>query len=450
MNILVIGTGYVGLVTGTCFAEMGHKVICLDINQDKIAKLKKGKIPIYEPGLEELIKRNVANKRLEFTTDYTTAIKETSICFVAVSTPSKENNMADLSYVEAVATEIGRRIDSYYIIVNKSTVPVGTSKIVREIIQKELDKRNVDIEFDIASNPEFLKEGSAILDFMKPDRIVIGVEDIRVGTILKELYAAFNLNNDRVLLMDIASAEMTKYAANAMLASRISFMNEISAICERTGADITHVRRGVGSDRRIGSQFLYPGAGYGGSCFPKDIKALRMTAQLLDCPSLVLDAIEEVNNRQKHILCRKLMDYFAAEGGLENKVIAIWGLSFKPDTDDIREAPALILIEDLIGQGAKIQVYDPVAMENAKVLLKGHKKHITWCESEKDTVKGAHAIVLVTEWKQFRVVDFSELMPLMAGRVFVDGRNQYHIKDMLRLGFDYISVGRPANYAIAR
>lgn len=447
MNILVVGTGYVGLVTGTCFAEMGHHVICLDIDKDKIQKLKKGKIPIYEPGLEELVKRNMANKRLQFTTSYEKGVKESSICFIAVSTPPQDNGMADLSYVKAVAKELGQHMNHYYIVVNKSTVPVGTAVLVKDIIQEELDKRGVDVEFDVASNPEFLKEGEAILDFMKPNRIIIGVEDVRVGAILKELYNSFNLNSDRVLVMDVSSAEMTKYAANAMLASRISFMNEIASICEKVGADVTQVRKGVGSDSRIGSKFLYPGVGYGGSCFPKDIQALRAIASSLNCQTRVLDAIEEVNDLQKHSLSEKVLSYFANKGGVENKVIAIWGLSFKPNTDDMREAPSLTLIKDLAEHQVKLRLYDPIAVDNAKSKLKDYKKYLTWCDSELEAATGAHAIVLMTEWKQFRVLDFPKILSTMAGRVFFDGRNQYSPKEMAKYGYDYISIGRPAVYA---
>ncbi len=447
MNILIVGTGYVGLVTGTCFAEMGHRVICLDIDKDKINKLKKGKIPIYEPGLEELVKRNVENKRLHFTTSYAEGVSNSVACFIAVSTPPSEEDIADLKYVRAAVASIAEHMNEYHFIVNKSTVPVGTGKQVKAIISQVLFERKVSVEFDVASNPEFLKEGNAIQDFMKPDRIVIGVDDVRVAALLKELYAPFNLSNERILVMDVVSAEMTKYAANAMLASRISFMNEIAGLCELLDADVTQVRRAVGADKRIGYQFLYPGVGYGGSCFPKDITALRGTARNLNYPTMMLNAIEDVNKRQKHVLGKKILEYYFSKESIENKVFALWGLSFKPDTDDMRQAPSLILIEDLICLGAKFQVYDPIAMENAKALLKHHKSLISWCKSEIEAAKGAQAIILLTEWKQFRVIDFESILKNMQGRAFFDGRNQYSPKEMAMIGFDYICIGRPRAYA---
>lgn len=445
MNILIIGTGYVGLVTGTCFAEMGHSVICLDIDEKKIKRLNEGEVPFYEPGLEEVVKRNRANKRLSFTTDYKEGVAKSLISFIAVSTPQAEDESAELRYVDQAAKTIAEHMTDYHIIVNKSTVPVGTAFRVRDIIQKELHKRGKDLEFDVASNPEFLKEGNAVLDFMKPDRIVIGADDIRVGQILKELYAPFSVNHDRVLLMDILSAELAKYAANAMLASRISFMNEISGICEEVGANVSYIRQAIGSDKRIGYNFLYPGVGYGGSCFPKDIKAFRNTAQKNNCSTFMLDAIEKVNQRQKQLIAKKIDHYF--KGELENKTMAIWGLSFKPDTDDMRQAPSLTLIKILLEQGVNLRLFDPIAMDNAKLYLRGLEGQITWCEEELDACDNVDAIILMTEWKQFRFLDFDEVHKRMKGNAFFDGRNQYLPEDMSSKGFDYISIGRKIAYA---
>jgi UDPglucose 6-dehydrogenase len=445
MNILIIGTGYVGLVTGTCFAEMGHSVICLDIDENKIKNLNEGKVPFYEPGLEEIVRRNQANKRLTFTTDYAEGVSKSLISFIAVSTPQAEDESAELRYVDQAAKSVAEHMQSYHIIVNKSTVPVGTAFRVRDIIQKELQHRGKEIEFDVASNPEFLKEGNAVQDFMKPDRIVIGTQDVRVGQILKELYAPFSINHDRVLIMDILSAELSKYAANAMLASRISFMNEIAGICEEVGANVSHIRRAIGSDKRIGYNFLYPGVGYGGSCFPKDIKAFRAIAQKHNCSTFMLDAIEKVNQRQKQVIAQKIDDYF--KGELDNKTIGIWGLSFKPDTDDMRQAPSLTLIKVLFEQGVNLRLFDPIAMENAKLYLRGLETQITWCSDELETCEGVDAIVLMTEWKQFRFLDFTEVQSRMRGKAFFDGRNQYSPEDMSSKGFDYISIGRKIAYA---
>ena len=446
MKILVVGTGYVGLVTGACFAEMGHKVICLDIDREKIQMLKEGVIPIYEPGLEEIVKRNVAQGRLEFTTDYAYGVQESLICFIAVATPSGEDGSADVTYVKKAATLIAEQMDGYKIIVNKSTVPVGSAELVHGVISKALKKERKSHEFDVVSNPEFLKEGDAISDFMKPDRIVIGTDNPRVAALMHELYAPFNLNHDRILIMDPASAEMTKYAANAMLASRISFMNEIAALCERLGADISMVRKGIGSDLRIGYSFLYAGAGYGGSCFPKDVKALQASARALDCPTPLLDAVETVNIRQKELLGQKMDTYFADKGGVHHKTIAIWGLAFKPGTDDLREAPALVLVRHLLEQGAFVRLYDPVAMPKAKALLK-KSPQITWCKSEFEAAEKSDAIALVTEWKQFRFVDFSQILSLMQGKAFFDGRNQYLPQEMATYGFDYFSIGQLPAFA---
>lgn len=439
MKILVVGTGYVGLVTGACFAEMGHNVICLDNDVVKIQRLKDGEIPIFEPGLEEIVKRNVQGGRLVFTTDYAEGVATALICFIAVSTPAAEDGSADLSYVQQAVEMIAQNMNGYKIIANKSTVPVGTAKMVGEILAQGLKERNVPYEFDVVSNPEFLKEGDAVNDFMKPDRIVIGTDNPRVAALMHELYAPFNLSHERILVMDPVSAEMTKYAANAMLATRISFMNEISGLCEIVGADINKVRKGIGSDRRIGYAFLYAGAGYGGSCFPKDIKALRATARQHHCPTLLLDAVEEVNAGQKQVIGNKILNYFPT---LEEKTFAIWGLSFKPGTDDMREAPSLVLIRFLLEQGAYVRLYDPIAMKKAKLLFK-KSPQITWCKDEFEAAKGADAIALMTEWKQFRFIDFERVLPQMKGRAFFDGRNQYNRLEMAARGFDYFSIGQP-------
>lgn len=439
MKILVIGTGYVGLVTGACFAEMGHRVICLDIDHEKITLLKNGVIPIFEPGLEEIVKRGCAANRLQFTTDYAIGVKTCDLCFIAVSTPTAADGSADLSYVRKAAESIAEHMESKKIIVNKSTVPVGTSEMVRNVILERQLALNKEIAFDVVSNPEFLKEGDAINDFMKPDRIVIGTNCKESEEAMTELYAPFNLNHERLLVMDPLSAEMTKYAANAMLASRISFMNEMAAVCEQVGADIGKVRKGIGSDKRIGYAFLYAGAGYGGSCFPKDIKALRTTARKHGVDVPLLDAIEEVNDRQKRVIGQKIVDYF---GNLQGKTIAIWGLSFKPGTDDLREAPALVLIRALLELGAYVRLFDPIAMKKAKLLLK-KSPQITFCSDEFDAVEGADAIALMTEWKQFRFLDFGRILSLMKGHAFFDGRNQYDAEEMSELGFDYFSIGQP-------
>lgn len=445
MELLVIGTGYVGLVAGTCFAEMGHHVTCLDINQDKINKLNQGIIPIYEPGLEEMVKRNTKAKRLRFTTDYATSVSEASVCFIAVDTPVTPEGHADLRFVRNVAASIAQHMTGYCVIVNKSTVPVGTAAEVTRAIQENLDSRGVAFDFDVVSNPEFLKEGCAIQDFMKPDRVIIGTDDPKVATLMKEIYAPFMLNHERVIIMDIASAELTKYAANAMLATRISFMNELAGLCEVTGADINKIRKGIGADKRIGYSFLYAGPGFGGSCLPKDIRALQSQANTLGYDMPIINAIDTVNQRQKQVLGRKVAEYFSSKEGIAGKTIGILGLSFKPDTDDMREAPSLTLIQQLLEAGATVRVFDPVAIENAKKCLPV-TEDIVYCDCEVDVAKGADAIVLVTEWKQFRFLKFDALLTEMKGKAFFDGRNQYDPQDMAKRGFDYIGIGQPPVY----
>ncbi len=433
MNLLIIGTGYVGLVTGASLAEMGHHVICLDIDEAKIAGLQKGIVPIYEPGLEELVKRNIAAGRLSFTTDYKESVPKSKVCFIAVPTPSQEDGSCDLSYVMEAAESIASSMTGYQIIVTKSTVPVGTSQEIRQIVEKKTSA-----PFDVVSNPEFLKEGAAINDCMKPDRIILGVESPAAAEVMKEIYAAFTINHDRILVMDNASAEMTKYVANAMLATRISFMNEMAGLCEKLGAHIQQVRLGIGSDQRIGYHFLYAGAGYGGSCFPKDIRSLQAMAKQAGYDAPLLEAIDTINERQKKVLAKKIKDYF---GSVSEKTIAIWGLSFKPDTDDLREAPALKLIEELLNQGAKLRLFDPVAMEKAQKLLS--HPHITWCRDEYHAAEGSDGIALVTEWKQFRFADLNTIANAMQGKAFFDGRNQYKKDEMKAKGFHYFGIGIP-------
>lgn len=448
MEILIVGTGYVGLVTGACFAEMGFHVTCLDINKEKIAKLENGHIPIYEPGLEEIIRRQMQAKRLSFTCDYKEAVENATVCFLAVDTPVGENGTADLRSITAAATSLGQHLNSYKVIVNKSTVPVGTAEYVRKTICSALEKRSIQIPFDVVSNPEFLKEGSAVADFMRPDRVIIGSDSDQALSIMKELYKPFMLSSERFCIMSIPSAEITKYAANAMLALRISFMNWMSGLCEKTGADITEIRKGIGSDKRIGLAFLWAGAGFGGSCFPKDLQALMATAKANGLDTSLIDAIDRINCSQKELLFEKMTSYFADRDGLSNKTIAILGLSFKPDTDDMREAPSLVLIQRLLSQGAQVRLFDPVAMENARKII--DHPSITWCSNELETAEGAHSIVLITEWKQFRLLDFDQLLKIMKGNAFFDGRNQYDPEEMAKKGFDYISIGRaPAISALA-
>lgn len=437
MKIAIVGTGYVGLVTGTCFAEMGTEVFCVDVNTEKIENLKQGIIPIYEPGLEDMVHRNQQAGRLHFTTDLTECLDEVEVLFSAVGTPPDEDGSADLKYVLEVARTVGRNIKKHILVVTKSTVPVGTAKKVRSAIQEELDKRGVQIEFDVASNPEFLKEGAAISDFMSPDRVVVGVESERAEELMTRLYRPFLLNNFRVIFMDVPSAEMTKYAANAMLATRISFMNDVANLCEIVGADINMVRKGIGSDNRIGNRFLYAGIGYGGSCFPKDVKALINTAKLNNYPMRILQAVEDVNDEQKSLLFRKLEKHF--NGDLKGKRVAIWGLAFKPETDDMREAPSLVLIEKLLAAGCEVYAYDPVAVEESKRRI-GDTIH--YAKDIYDAVVDADALMLVTEWKEFRMPSWSAIKKLMSTPLVLDGRNIYDIKEMEENGFVYHCIGR--------
>lgn len=436
MNIAIVGTGYVGLVSGTCFAEMGVKVVCVDIDDEKISKLQLGEIPIYEPGLGDMVQRNVEAGRLVFTTDLASCIDDVEIVFSAVGTPPDEDGSADLKYVLEVARTFGQHIKKYTVLVTKSTVPVGTAKKVKAAIQEELEKRGEDIEFDVASNPEFLKEGAALKDFMSPDRVVIGVETERAKELMNKLYKPFVLNNYRILFMDIPSAEMTKYAANSMLATRISFMNDIANLCELVGADVDMVRRGIGSDARIGTKFLYPGCGYGGSCFPKDVKALIHTGKEHGYDMRVIEAVEEVNERQKSIVFEKLLKSF--DGNLEDKTIALWGLAFKPETDDMREAPALVIIDKLIKAGAKVNVYDPVAMEECRRRI---GNVVIYCKDMYEAVIAADALLLVTEWKQFRIPNWKVMRKIMNGNILVDGRNIYEDSELKTEGFEYIRIG---------
>ena len=436
MNIAIVGTGYVGLVSGTCFSDMGINVTCVDVDQTKIDNLKKGIIPIYEPGLEEMVKKNIKAGRLKFETDLTRVLDDVDVVFSAVGTPPDEDGSADLKYVLAVARSIGQNINKHTVIVTKSTVPVGTAAKVKATIQEELDRRGVNIEFDVASNPEFLKEGAAIKDFMSPDRVVVGVESERARKIMTRLYKPFMLVNDRMIFTDIPSAEMIKYAANAMLATRISFMNDIANLCELVGADVNMVRKGIGSDNRIGKKFLYPGCGYGGSCFPKDVKALIKTAEKAGYSMRVLKAVEEVNERQKEVLFDKLLKHF--NGDITGKTIAIWGLAFKPETDDMREAPSLILIDKIIAAGGKVKVYDPIAIEECQRRI-GNK--VSYGTDMYDAALNADALLLVTEWREFRFPNFTILGKVMKEKVIIDGRNIYDRNELDQNEFTYYKIG---------
>ena len=435
MQIAIVGTGYVGLVSGTCFAEMGAHVTCVDVDTQKIEKLKNGIMPIYEPGLEELVKRNVEYQRLHFTTDLTEVLDDVEVVFSAVGTPPDEDGSADLKYVLAVARQFGQHINKYTILVTKSTVPVGTAKKVKAAIQEELDKRGVDVPFDVASNPEFLKEGAAIKDFMSPDRVVVGTESEKAKEVMTRLYRPLMLQNFRVIFMDIPSAEMTKYAANAMLATRISFMNDIANLCERVGANVDSVRKGIGTDTRIGGKFLYAGCGYGGSCFPKDVKALMHTGIDNDYHMEVIEAVERVNEKQKSIVYDKILK---ALGDVKGKTIAIIGLAFKPDTDDMREAPALVVIDKLLKDGATVRVFDPIAMDECQRRI---GDAVTYCKNMYDAADGADVFALMTEWRQFRMPSWNVIKKVMAGNVVIDGRNIYDRQELEEQGFIYTRIG---------
>jgi UDPglucose 6-dehydrogenase len=440
MNIAVIGTGYVGLVSGTCFSEMGNKVTCVDIDTTKIDNLNKGIIPIYEPGLEPMVLKNVENENLFFTTDIATTIQNAEIVFIAVGTPMGDDGSADLQYVLAVAKSIGETMQKRLVVVDKSTVPIGTADKVEAAIQTALDKRKVTIEFEVVSNPEFLKEGAAIVDFMKPDRVVIGSDSDYAIEKMKQLYAPFSMSHERFIVMDVRSAEMTKYAANAMLATKISFMNEIANICEKVGADANHVRIGIGSDSRIGYGFIYPGCGYGGSCFPKDVKALMKIAQEYEYHPKLITSVEEVNDAQKLVIAHKIVKRFGED--LKGKTFGIWGLAFKPGTDDMREAPAIYVIKELVKRGAKIQAFDPKAMEEAKDFYLKDVENITYVTSKYEALKNADAMVLLTEWKEFRSPDFEEINALLKSPVIFDGRNQYNVFNLEEKGFEYYQIGK--------
>lgn len=441
MNICIVGTGYVGLVSAACFAEMGNSVTCVDINPDVVERLKKGEVHIFEPGLEPMVRRNFQEGRLTFTTDLAEGIKDSLFVFCCVGTPEGEDGSADLRYVRQVARDVGRLMTDYKIIVDKSTVPVGTADSVRAIVQEELEKRGLNIEFDVVSNPEFLKEGDAVNDFMKPDRVVVGTDNVRTAELLKTLYAPYARSREKLIVMGVRSAEMTKYAANCMLATKISFINEIANICEKVGADVRDVRHGIGSDHRIGYQFIYPGVGYGGSCFPKDVKALIGTAQGVGYEPQLLSAVDEVNDRQKTVIARKVEAYFADQGGVAGKTLALWGLAFKANTDDMREAPALELIRHLTALGMKVRAFDPVAGPNARRILQDNPL-VEICDDQYDPLQGAAALAVVTEWNQFRNPDFARIRSGLTAPILFDGRNLYSPSLMAAEGFAYFCVGR--------
>ena len=436
MKIVIVGTGYVGLVTGACFSEVGIDVTCVDIDEKKIEKLNKGIIPIYEPGLEKMVQRNMEKDRLHFSNNLSESLEGAQVGFGAVGTPPDEDGSADLKYVLDVASEIGTHMNGYILMVTKSTVPVGTAEKVRAAIKEALDKRGVDIEFDVASNPEFLKEGAAVEDFLKPDRIVVGVDSDRARKLMERLYKPFTMNGHPIIFMDVVSAEMTKYAANAMLATKISFMNDMANLSEIVGADINMVRKGIGSDRRIGKYFIYPGTGYGGSCFPKDVKALIKTAKEFGYEMSVLQAVEQVNELQKSVLFRKAEKYF--DNDLKGKTFAVWGLSFKPQTDDMREAPSLIVIENLIRAGAVVKAYDPVAMNEAKRIIGGK---VVYATDQYDALQDVDGLFLITEWPEFKFPNLKKIKSLMKNPVIFDGRNVYDVAEMNELGFDYFGIG---------
>lgn len=442
MRITIFGTGYVGLVTGACLAEVGHHVMCMDVDQDKIDRLREGMVPIYEPGLEPIVAHNTGAGRLQFTTDVAEAVGFGELQFIAVGTPSDEDGSADLKYVLAVAASIGEHMNDYKVVIDKSTVPVGTADKVRETVRGTLRERRADVDFDVVSNPEFLKEGAAVDDFMKPDRVIVGTDSERAQELLRELYYPFNRNHERVIFMDVRSAELTKYAANAMLATKISFMNEVANLAERLGADIEYVRRGMGSDPRIGYHFIYPGCGYGGSCFPKDVKALAWTAQEYGYESRLLNAVEAVNNDQKHVLFDKISHYYG--GDLAGKTIAVWGLAFKPKTDDMREAPSRVLMEKLWAAGARVQAFDPEAMEETQRLYPD-EPGLQLSGTKEQALKGADCLVICTEWKEFRSPDFAQIAATVRSPVVFDGRNLYDEKMLRRHGLSYYAIGRGLN-----
>jgi UDPglucose 6-dehydrogenase len=440
MNIAVVGSGYVGLVSGTCFAEMGNHVTCVDIDPVKIQKLKKGIIPIFEPGLEALVLKNVTNKNIDFTTNLSEAISNAKIVFIAVGTPMGDDGSADLQYVLAVAKSIGASMNKEIVVVDKSTVPIGTADKVKAVIQQELDKRNTAVKFHVVSNPEFLKEGAAIDDFMKPDRVVIGADTSYAFDIMKQLYSPFLRTNDRFIKMDIRSAEMTKYAANAMLATKISFMNEIANICEKVGADANQVRIGIGSDKRIGYSFIYPGAGYGGSCFPKDVKALKKIAEEYGYKANLITAVEHVNDAQKLVIANKVIKRFGED--LSGFSFSLWGLAFKPGTDDMREAPAIYIVKELVKRGAKVKAYDPKAISEAKEYYLKGIENIEYYNSKYEVLKDTDALILLTEWKEFRSPDFEEIKSQLVSPIIFDGRNQYNAFDLEGKGFEYYQIGK--------
>ncbi|MDB4497332.1 UDP-glucose/GDP-mannose dehydrogenase family protein [Flavobacteriaceae bacterium] len=439
MNITIIGTGYVGLVSGTCFAEMGNIVTCVDINEQKIESLKKGIVPIFEPGLAPMVLKNIENNNLLFSTSLKESIQDATIVFIAVGTPMGEDGSSELQYVKAVAKEIGQSMTKKLLVVDKSTVPVGTADKVKEVIQQELNKRNVALEFDVVSNPEFLKEGDAISDFMKPDRVVIGAETTEAMDIMKQLYSPFFRTHDRFITMDVRSAEMTKYAANAMLATKISFMNEIANICEKVGADANQVRIGIGSDQRIGYSFIYPGAGYGGSCFPKDLKALTKIAKENGYKAQLITAVEEVNDAQKLVIVNKIINRFGED--LTGFTFGIWGLAFKPGTDDMREAPAIYVIKELVKRGAKVKAYDPKGMDKARTFYLKDMERVLYFKSKYEVLNNSEAMILLTEWKEFRSPDFSEIKSLLNNPIIFDGRNQYNAYNLIQKGFEYYQIG---------
>jgi len=441
MNVCIVGTGYVGLVSAACFAEMGNNIFCVDVNPKVVEKLKNGKVHIYEPGLEELVKRNTEEGRLHFTTSLEEGMKESQVVFITVGTPSLPNGRCDLKYVDAVAREIGEKMTDSKIVVDKSTVPVGTADRVRGIIKEAQEKRSVSIPFDVVSNPEFLKEGDAVNDFMKPDRVVVGTEDEESAVVIKRLYGPFARSREKLIVMGVRSAEMTKYAANCMLATKISFINEVANICERVGADVTEVRAGIGSDSRIGYSFIYPGVGYGGSCFPKDVKALIDTAKDYDYEARLIQAVDNVNNAQKLVLADKVKDYFAPQGGVEGRTLAMWGIAFKANTDDIREASATEIIKELTAAGMKVRAFDPVANERAREEI-GHIEGLEIMDSQYDVLDGADALAVVTDWNQFRNPDYDKVKDLLNAPIVFDGRNLYAPDRMGQAGFAYFSIGR--------